>query len=79
MPVDAAQSADSLTFEQALTQLEEIVAELEAGQLTLDESIALFERGVHLAKACGDRLAEAKLRITRIEEALEVSVLDDED
>lgn len=80
MPKDAERRpADELTFEEALIQLETIVSQLEAGELTLDASIALFEQGIRLARTCDDRLTDAKLRITRIEESLGRSVPDDEE
>ena len=41
-----------LTFEQAIAELEEIVKKLEKGELTLDESISCFRRGVELTKYC---------------------------
>ncbi len=79
MAIDSAASADTLTFEEALQQLERIVADLETGNLSLDDSIALFERGIRLAKDCGDRLADAKLKISRIEESLGLPVLEDDE
>ncbi len=53
-------------FEDAYRQLEEIVRKLEAGGLPLEDSIALFEEGMRLAKLCGAQLDTAELRITRI-------------
>ena len=57
---------EELTFEQALIELEEIVAKLEAGDLTLEESLALFERGQKLANRCNLQLDEATLRIEQL-------------
>ncbi|KUO56108.1 MAG: exodeoxyribonuclease VII small subunit [Sphingomonadales bacterium BRH_c3] len=56
----------SLTFEQALTALEEIVQQLESGNVPLDQSIALYERGEMLRKHCQARLDDAQARIERI-------------
>ena len=55
-----------LVFEQALGELEETVAKLEAGELTLEESLALFERGQELANRCNDILEKASLRVEQL-------------
>jgi exodeoxyribonuclease VII small subunit len=52
-----------LSFEQALAELEQIVGQLESGQLALDEAMALFERGQLLAARCGTLLDSAELKI----------------
>ena len=52
-----------LTFEQALAELEEIVRGLETGNLPLEESLALFERGQAVAAYCNSQLDQAELRI----------------
>jgi exodeoxyribonuclease VII small subunit len=51
------------TFELALAELEQVVRELEEGQLGLDEALARYERGVALVRQCQGRLREAELRI----------------
>jgi exodeoxyribonuclease VII small subunit len=56
-------SAKTETFEGALTALEELVRELEAGDKGLEESLALFEKGVVLAKDLSKRLEEAKTKV----------------
>ena len=56
----------ALSFEQALAQLEEIVAKLESGQTELEKSILLYERGAALKTHCEARLREARLRVERI-------------
>ena len=50
------------TFEESLDQLEEIVKKLEDGDMPLEESLALFEKGAKLSRDCRDRLAEAERR-----------------
>ncbi|NLH95842.1 MAG: exodeoxyribonuclease VII small subunit [Clostridiaceae bacterium] len=55
-----------LTFEQAIAELEEIVKKLEKGELTLDESISCFRRGVELTKYCSKKLDEAERSITML-------------
>ena len=52
-----------LKFEDQLARLEEIVSALEAGNLRLEESLAVFEEGVALARACARYLEEAERRI----------------
>lgn len=56
----------SLTFEQALADLEAIVAKLESGQAPLDDSIQLYERGAQLKAHCEARLNAARLRVEKI-------------
>jgi exodeoxyribonuclease VII small subunit len=51
------------TFEEQLTALESVVEKLERGELTLDESVRLFEEGVRLSEACKKELGEAEGRI----------------
>ena len=51
------------TFEASLGDLEKIVRQLESGDLTLEESLKLFENGVKLSRECQTRLSEAERRI----------------
>ncbi len=60
---------DGLTFEQALTRLDETVAALEAGELPLDQATSLYETGMKLARKCNELLASAELKITQIQTA----------
>lgn len=57
---------DDLTFEAGYEALQTIVDQLQAGGLTIAESIALYERGVRLADLCARRLEEAELRVTEL-------------
>jgi exodeoxyribonuclease VII small subunit len=50
-------------FETSLERLEEIVEQLEAGELPLEESLSLFEEGVELSRRCNTRLDEAERRL----------------
>lgn len=52
-----------LSFEDALTELEDIVSQLEAGELTLEVSLDLFARGQALAARCNQQLHEASLKV----------------
>ena len=58
-----------LSFEQALTQLEEIVTQLERGEVSLDDAVAAYERGSMLRKQCQARLDEARLKVEKIRAA----------
>ena len=51
------------TFESSLAELEKIVEQLENGELSLEESLKLFETGVKLSRECRDRLSDAERRI----------------
>lgn len=51
------------TFERSLTELEQIVLKLEDGDLPLEESLELFEKGIKLSRNCRDRLTKAERRI----------------
>ncbi len=50
-------------FEDSLQQLEKIVAQLEGGELPLEESLKLFEDGIKLSRECQERLNQAERRI----------------
>ena len=76
------------SFEDQLEELEKVVERLERGDLSLDESVGLFERGVHLSNDCKTQLASAESRIqvlleptedgpVRVEELAVVEVDDD--
>lgn len=67
---------ENLTFEQAYAQLEEVVARLESGDLTLEESVTLYERGQQLAKLCGEMLDSAELRVQQITASGEIRPLE---
>ena len=57
---------EDLSFEDALTELEEIVRQLEQGRGTLDNSISAYERGTLLKKHCEDKLNTARMRVEEI-------------
>lgn len=59
-------SLADLSFEDALTQLEKIVSELESGQAPLERSIEIYERGAALKAHCEARLKAAQLRVEKI-------------
>jgi exodeoxyribonuclease VII small subunit len=55
-----------LTFEQALGELERIVQQLESGDVALDRSIAIYERGAALRAHCESKLKDAELKVEKI-------------
>jgi len=61
-------AVDSLAFDAALEQLQDVVARLESGNLPLEDSIALYERGVALHDRCARLLTDAELRVQRLVE-----------
>ncbi len=60
------QPADSLTFEQALADLERIVRELEDGKTGLEEALARYEQGMALLRRCYSQLRQAEQRILEL-------------
>ena len=54
---------EKLTYEEAFTELEAVVSALETGEQSLDEALALFERGQGLTKHCAELLDKAELKI----------------
>lgn len=63
---------EDLSFEDALLELEQIVAQLEDGSLSLEESLELFERGRSLAARCNHLLETAQLRIEQLTDEGEI-------
>lgn len=61
-----APNLSDMSFEDALRALEDVVRRLESGEVPLDESIALYERGEELRRHCQARLDKAQARIEKI-------------
>lgn len=57
---------ETLSYEQAFSELESIIAALEDKEHSLEESLALFERGQALAKYCTDQLDQAELKVKQL-------------
>ncbi|WP_291202253.1 exodeoxyribonuclease VII small subunit [Hyphomonas sp.] len=57
---------DKMSFEEALAELEVIVRQLEAGDVELEKSIAIYERGAALKAHCDARLKSAELKVEQI-------------
>ena len=58
--------SNNMNFEQALSRLEEIVRKLESGNVSLDESIEIYQEGIALAKYCSGKLEEAEGKVLAI-------------
>lgn len=67
----------TLSFEAALAELEETVGRLEAGDLTLEAALALFERGQQLASHCNRQLEQATLRVEMLTAEGEIVTIDE--
>ena len=57
---------DNITFEQAMSRLEEIIAALENSQISLEKSVDLFQEGIKLSKICSDKLAGIEDKVAKI-------------
>lgn len=62
-------SDDELTFEEAMAELDELVSRMEDGELSLDDSLKAFERGVMLTRKCQEALSQAELRVKTLTDA----------
>ena len=63
---DPGSDISHLSFEQALAELEKIIAELESGQAPLERSIEIYERGARLKAHCETKLEAARLKVEKI-------------
>ncbi len=54
---------DGLTYEQDMAELEKLIGQLEDGQLPLEQTLALYERGRELAALCAEMLEKAELKV----------------
>ena len=61
-----AEEQSEMTFEEALSALEDIVRQLESGRVQLEEAGAYYEKGVRLKKMCEGKLKNAKARIDKL-------------
>ena len=65
-----------LSFEAALSALEEALSKLEGGELSLDESLSVFEEAVKLVKICNERLELAKQKVRILTEGADGAITD---
>jgi exodeoxyribonuclease VII small subunit len=59
------------SFESAFAELEEVVRQLEEGELSLEDAMSLYERGQALSRFCQDQLDRAELRVRQLEASAE--------
>ena len=57
---------ENITFEQAMSRLEEIIKDLENNQTSLENSVELFQEGIRLSKICSDKLAGIENKVAKI-------------
>ena len=67
-PATTPATLEAMSFEAALNELEQLVARLESGQASLEDSITLYERGAKLKAHCDARLKSAQMRVDQIVE-----------
>ena len=82
-PKDQTPKPAAKTFENAFSELEDVVRKLETGGLSLDDATKLFESGMKLASKCNEILSSSELKITRLQanfaEQMNLVPDDDED
>ena len=64
--ISAGSAVDDMSFEQAMAALEAVVSQLERGDVPLDQSITLYERGAALKNHCEKRLTAAEEKVSQI-------------
>ncbi len=64
---EAAPNPATLSFEAALAELEKVVADMETGKLSLEESLVAYQRGAELLQQCRSRLEDAQQRVRVLE------------
>ena len=69
--MEETKAPEEMKFGEAIAELEGIVASLEGGQLDLEDSLARYERGVALLRACQAKLADAQQKVTMLMGELE--------
>lgn len=65
-----AKSGKTQSFEAALAELEQVVADMESGKLTLEDSLAAYKRGAELLSFCRSRLDDAQQQVRVLEEGV---------
>ena len=63
---DKSKPVESLSYEQAMDEMEAIIQQMEGAQLPLEQALTLFERGHALANRCTDLLAQAELKVRQL-------------
>ena len=65
---------EELSFEDSYARLEQVIEKLEQGDLSLEESVALYEEGMQLAEHCGRELDDAELKVTQLLSAVAADI-----
>ncbi|UJL44805.1 exodeoxyribonuclease VII small subunit [Virgibacillus sp. NKC19-16] len=60
------ESEEEVSFEEAMKQLEEIIAKLEEGDVPLEKAINYYQEGMNLTKLCNDKLKNVQVKMTQI-------------
>jgi exodeoxyribonuclease VII small subunit len=71
MTDETSDTLDDLSFEQLYEQLEDITARLEGGDLSIEQSVTLFEQGMKLAQRCQQLLGDVEQRVETLRQAFE--------
>lgn len=69
-PQMAVKSHKTQGFEAALAELEQVVAEMESGKLSLEDALAAYQRGAELLQQCRSRLDEAQQQVRALEDGV---------
>ena len=68
---------DKLTFEEAMSELENLVDSLDKGEVSLDEAIAAYDRGSKLKDYCQKKLHDAKMKVETIQSSDNIDIMPD--
>ena len=68
---------DKLTFEEAMSELENLVDSLDKGEVSLDEAIAAYDRGSKLKDYCQKKLHDAKMKVETIQSSDKIDIMPD--
>jgi exodeoxyribonuclease VII small subunit len=73
------EDAEPVNFEKAMAELEQLVSQMEEGDLSLDDSLQAFERGIKLTRQCQHALSQAELKVKTLTAANTLEELTQED
>jgi exodeoxyribonuclease VII small subunit len=73
------EAAEPVNFEKAMAELEQLVTQMEEGDLSLDDSLQAFERGIKLTRQCQHALSQAELKVKTLTAANTLEELTQED
>ncbi len=66
MPKDTSKEPEKLSFEESINTLDGLVNKLESGELSLEESLTAFEKGINLTKQCQQHLTKAQQKVSML-------------